>query len=355
MRKSAAKKALRTVQDGPLTRIRKKIDLRFYDLRVKLHAWSGRRKQPRKPQKMKTARRNELLFCIVFLAIPVTQMLIFYFGVNFNSIILAFKNYDATQHGFYWSGFYNLKEVLRFLFTDPQMAIAAKNSAIMYFVSLLVATPLNLIFAYLVFKKIPLAGFFRVVLFLPAVISSVVLAFVYQYAVDYFVPWLAEVLFDKQIRLPTQVPSTAFWTVIIYGLWTGFGSALILYAGAMARLPDSVLEYGKLEGIGAFTEFTKVIIPMIFPTITTFLVVGIAGFFTNYGALYIFYGAGASSDMWTLGYYWFTRVVNSTGAIESYASYPQAAAAGLVFTAVCAPGTLLVKHLLEKYGPEAEY
>lgn len=355
MRKNISKKELRAEKDGPFTRLKRKIGRSIYDFRVKLRERFGKPEQARKPKKMKAARRNELLFCIAFLAIPVTQMLIFYFGVNFNSIILAFKSYDATQRVFHWSGFFNLKEVIKFLFTDPQMAIAAKNSAIMYFVGLLVATPLNLIFAYLVFKKIPLAGFFRVVLFLPAVISSVVLAFVFRYAVDYFIPWLAETLFDKQIRLPTQVPSTAFPVVIIYGLWTGFGSALILYAGAMARIPDSVLEYGKLEGIGAFTEFTKVIIPMIFPTITTFLVVGIAGFFTNYGALYIFYGAGASSDMWTLGYYWFTRVVNSTGAIESYASYPQAAAAGLVFTAVCAPITLLVKHLLEKYGPTAEY
>lgn len=355
MGKRRNKKEMRAEKDGIFTKLFKRIGNAWYNMRVKVYESTGGPQKEKRAKHIRAAKRNELIFCFLLLIIPVTQMCIFYFGVNFNSMILAFKRYDATERIFYWNGFENFKNVLTFLFTDPLMGVAAKNSAIMYGISLFVATPLNLIFAYLVFKKIPLAGFFRVVLFLPAVISSVVLAFVFRYAVDYFIPYLAKLLFQKTIRLPTQVPGTAFWVIIVYGLWTGFGSALILYAGAMARIPPSVLEYGKLEGIGAFTEFTKVVIPMIFPTITTFLVVGISGFFTSYGALYIFYGAGASSDIWTLGYYWFTRVVNSTGAIESYSAYPEAAAAGLIFTVICAPLTLFVKHLLEKYGPTAEF
>ena len=331
--------------------LKRAVSDRIYSLSVKLH-----RKGKDRKKTMNTTKRNELVFCFAFLAVPVCQMLIFYFGVNFNSILLSFQGYDSVEHSFYFKGFENIKKVAVFLVTDTSMHMAAKNSMLMYLSGLLIGMPLNLIFAYFIYKKIPFEGFFRVVLFLPEMVSSVVLAFVYKYAVEDFIPFLAEKLFHiTDMKALTQVPQTAFWVVIFYGLWTGFGAALILYAGAMHRVPQSVIEYGQLEGISFFKEFTRVILPMIFPTITTFLVVGIAGIFTNYGALYIFYGAGARTDMWTLGYYWFTRVVDSKGAIQSYASYPEASAAGLIFTFIAAPITLLVKHLLEKYGPEAEY
>lgn len=323
----------------------------FYDISVYLHS---KRKHAKKAKSIKSIKRNELIFCLACLILPITQMLIFYFGVNINSILLSFKRYDAVNRTFVFNGLNNFKNVLNFLFTDNSMKMAFKNSMVMYLVNLLIATPLNLIFAYFMYKKIPFSGFFRIVLFLPAVISSVVLAFVYKYAVEYFIPFIGQQVFHKTIPILTQIPSSAFTVVIVYGLWTGFGGALILYTGAMNKIPPEVIEYGKLEGIGAFREFTQVVIPMIFPTITTFLVVGFSGIFTAYGALYIFYGASARTDMWTLGYYWFTRIVNSQGVIDSYSSYPEAAAAGLIFTIICAPITLLIKHVLEKYGPQAE-
>ena len=260
--------------------LKRAVSDRIYSLSVKLH-----RKGKDRKKTMNTTKRNELVFCFAFLAVPVCQMLIFYFGVNFNSILLAFQGYDSVEHSFYFKGFENIKKVAVFLVTDTSMHMAAKNSMLMYLSGLLIGMPLNLIFAYFIYKKIPFEGFFRVVLFLPAMVSSVVLAFVYKYAVEDFIPFLAEKLFHiTDMKALTQVPQTAFWVVIFYGLWTGFGAALILYAGAMHRVPQSVIEYGQLEGISFFKEFTRVILPMIFPTITTFLVVGIAGIFTNYGA-----------------------------------------------------------------------
>ena len=107
-----------------------------------------------------------------------------------------------------------------------------------------------------------------------------------------------------------------------------------------------------MEGVTLFQEFTRVTLPLIFPTITVFLVAGVAGLFTNQAGLYNFYGGGAREDLQTLGYVFFVKIVKADNA--SYAQYPYAAASGLLFALVATPVTLLVKYLLEKYGPKEE-
>ena len=75
-------------------------------------------------------------------------------------------------------------------------------------------------------------------------------------------------------------------------------------------------------------------------------------FFTNQAALFNFFGADARSDVQTLGYIFFVKVLKSEAA--SYAQYPYASAAGLLFTVIATPLTLLIKWALEKYGPRED-
>ena len=96
--------------------------------------------------------------------------------------------------------------------------------------------------------------------------------------------------------------------------------------------------------------------PSIFPTIVTYIIVAIAGFFTNYGHFYSFYGGegGANRPFSTLGFYFFVKVAGGTNTIPSPADYPFVSAAGILFTLIVAPVTLLTKYLLEKFGPSED-
>ena len=123
---------------------------------------------------------------------------------------------------------------------------------------------------------------------------------------------------------------------------------LILYSGAMSGIEQSVLEYGELEGISMFQEFWHVCIPLIFNTITVFLVTGVAGIFTNQLALFNFFGEGARADINTLGYFFYVKVISQTA---TDADYVYASTAGILFSIIATPITLLAKYLLEKFGP----
>ena len=318
---------------------------RFYDFSVWVHSKFSKGKKSGKTKSMSTKRRNELIFFICLVAYPIAQFVIFYVAVNINSILLAFKEYHIETAKFSWIGFENFKAFIGDLGNDQSMIIATKNSLLLYGVGLCIGTPLNLIFSYFLYKKVPGHGFFRVVLFLPQIISSLVISLMFRYFVE---NGLAQ-LIDYNLLTSRE---TGFGTMIFYCVWAGFGSSILIYTSAMTKIDESIVEYGQLEGISLFQEFWHVTLPLIFPTITIYLVAGIAGLFTNQAGLFNFYGTGARPDMQTLGYVFFVKIVGSAEA--NYTQYPYAAAAGLLFTLIATPITLVVRWALEKFGPSVE-
>lgn len=320
-----------------------KIKAALYSFSVSVHNLFRRRKTDASKRKSLTSRkRKELLFFIVLTAYPLLQFAVFYVGVNVNSILLAFKKFNPDTAGYYFIGTANFKEFLGDLRHSSAMITAVCNSLKLFVCNMVIALPLNLLFSYFLHKKVPLHGFFRVVLFLPQIISSLVVSLMFRYFVENALPTVLHMnlLANK---------STGFGTMIFYYIWSSFGTQILIYTGAMDKIDPSIIEYGKINGISLWQEFRHVTLPLIFPTVTIFLVSGIAGYFTNQAGLFNFYGSSAREDMQTLGYVFFIKIIKADNA--SYARYPYAAAAGLLFTLIAAPVTILVKNLLEKYGP----
>lgn len=335
----------------------------FYDVSYNISVFStkvfGKRKST-----VKSGQVGAAIFAYALVAYPFLQFLVFYVYVNLNSILLSLQQYDVMTGVFTFREdlFGNFKDVILDIAHDANMKYCVQNSLVAYAIGLIVGFPLNLCFAYVIYKKIPAHGFFQVVLFLPQILSSIVISMMFMTFVREVVPAIMdEILKPEQIYAMFEQdffpdllhhPNSKFGIMVFYSLWAGFGSALILYSGAMSRIPDSIIEYGELEGITLMKEFWYVCIPMIWSTITIFLVTGVAGIFSNQLALYNFYGKEADVISRTLGYHFYVMVL---GEEARYVDYPYASAAGLLFTFVAAPVTLLARYLLEKYGPQVEF
>ena len=100
-------------------------------------------------------RKQDLIFYVVMLAIPMLQFAIFYIGVNFNSFLMSFQKFDEASKEFVFLDFANLFDnfarVVRALTMETVFSYAFKNSLISYFVSLIAGTGLALIFSYYVY------------------------------------------------------------------------------------------------------------------------------------------------------------------------------------------------------------
>lgn len=295
--------------------------------------------------------KSSLIFYICMVALPMAQICIFFIAVNFNSVLLAFKRY--TPDGEYvFAGFGNFKTFFSELFGEKSAAMRMRltDSMLLYFVGLIVGVPLNIIFAFLIYKKIPLAAFFNVILFLPQILSSIIMSIMFRYFIEKAIPVIAE--FFKITDLPSFFVdiSSAFPTILAYNVWAGFGGQIIVYISTMSRIPSELTEVGKIEGMNLWQEFKYLTFPMIYSTISTYLVIATSAIFVNQASLFNFYGNEAPAYTQTFGYYLFVTVLKSDG----YDAYPLAAAMGLCFTAVSIPLVYFISWLLNRYDPEVE-
>ncbi|MBR4942973.1 MAG: hypothetical protein IKZ28_02995, partial [Clostridia bacterium] len=92
-------------------------------------------------------------FYFAVVGFPILQFCIFYIGVNFNSILLAFKNYDTLTGTYSFAGFEHFKAFFTGLFENSVLVFAVKNSLIAYVVGLIVGLPLTLFFSWYIYRK----------------------------------------------------------------------------------------------------------------------------------------------------------------------------------------------------------
>ncbi|MBQ3493280.1 MAG: sugar ABC transporter permease [Clostridia bacterium] len=320
-----------------------KIKWAMYDLSVKLF---GNKKTKIELDANKSRRFKKNLFLFLFLLFPIVQFIIFYIGVNINSILLAFKSFEGGKWVF--CGFDNFKEVWDDLFVNGRLNVAVKNSTIQFALSFLVGIPLHVIVAFVMFRGVPGSKFLRFVLFMPNMISSLVFVICFRYLASDALPLITGI---ENLNILKSSQPSSFYTVLLFGFWLGFAGGLIIYLGAMSSISTDVLEYCELENMSSLRLLWSIIVPLIFPTIITYIVVGMAGFFTSYGQFHSFFGAAGKNSAppyETLGYVFFVTIARDSATV---ADYPYAAAGGLMFTMVIAPLTVGIKSLLEKYGP----
>ena len=289
--------------------------------------------------------KGDLLFYCLVLLIPLTQIALFYFGVNFQSILMSFQTYSTAKDVFTWNPQANINQFINEV-KSPNFWIMVRDSLVVWLCTQLAGTVLALFFSYYIYKKRTLAKFFKFVLFLPSIIPALLLVFIFRFFMNSAIP----AFFIKDGVLPAGLLTnsrTYFWIITAFTVWISFGAQVLVYSGAMDQIPIEMLEAGKLDGTNSFTEFTKLIVPYIIPTVSTFVIVGVATIFTNQNNLYSFYGDNLIGVDKTIGYYLY-YLVSSSGAGMS--KYCYASFVGLCSTCVAVPLTFLVRRLLERVG-----
>lgn len=306
---------------------------------------------------MERSKRNKLkknLFVYSLIAYPLILFLIFYVVVNFNSILLAFQTIDGSGKSF--AGLNNFKTFLSEMFGEGNLlSYSFINSIKMYFINLVVCMPLYVFFSYLLFKKCFLNKTVSFLVMIPSIMSGLVIALIFVNFIGSNGPltfimertgwnggkWL-NLLYDEKY---------AFGTTLFYMIWLSFATSLIVYPTAMRGINPEVLESAKIDGISnMFQELWYIILPLIYPTLTTFLITGFAAIFSTSGPLLEFYYTDAPDYVSNTGYY-FTKMILVDG---TEFSYPKYAAGGIILTIIVAPLTILLKWALEKFGPATE-
>ena len=293
-------------------------------------------------------------FVASLLVIPIVQFLIFWVYINFDSILMAFEH-PATGE---WT-LANFERLFQSWNSGigMDMGESVLNTVYYFLFNNFVMLTLSIVFSYLLFKKVFLHGMFRVIFFLPNIINQVVMCTLFIYLMEAGGPVMTLIeslgihLDPEVVRNgPLATESTAWGMILLYMLWSGFGMNIVLQTGALGRIPEDIFEYARIDGVGMVREFAQIVVPLIWPTITTLFVFGLAGIFNMSGPVLLLTEGEYGTS--TIGYYILHEILlvsKGTGNLN----YP--AAVGLFFTVIGVPLVLGTKALLDRIGQTVEY
>ncbi len=286
---------------------------------------------------------REHLFAACIVILPVAWWAFTFFYTTFDTILLAFKQYDGITQQTTWVGFDNFKSVFSDLVNDGGLLnISFRNSIMMWLINIFFSIPLALLVSFALYKKVIGQSAYKVLLFLPSIVSSMVWVIIFSTFIYQGLgkDWLSN-------------PDTALITLIVYSLWIGFAGNMVLYTGAMSRIPPSLVEAGQLDGMNEIKEFIYIVIPLIFPTLSVILTTCVITVFTTQLPSLAFYGqktAQEKSELYTLGFYTFIKGLNGDPT-----ETPLVSALSIIVCLIAAPVTLLTRRVLDKLSPTAEF
>ena len=308
------------------------------------------RERPRLHSRRFSKKTLDAIFICVMLAYPVLQFLVTWIFVNFGALSMAFNG--SEYYDDFTFTFYNFEKIFDDLFSPiPDQANFLKlnpatlvllNSVGYCFITIFISLPLSLLFSYFLRKKMPLANVFRVIFFLPNIIPIVALTFAFR--MGYTQPFGYFASMFEALGINAAKYPTSQILVYVYCIWAGLGYNIILFSGAIGRIPKELFESAELDHAGYFKEFFHVVIPCIWPTIVTLVVVGMTNVLTLYMHPYLLTNYDRSST-YTIALSIFQTAGNE-GAMPT--ELHQVTAYGLFFSVIWAPIILLVRHFMSK-------
>ena len=239
---------------------------------------------------------------LVFLAPAVLLYSMFMVFPLINSLRLSFYNTD-TQHQMTYNGLQNYIK----LFSDSNFAPffwrALKNNFIFFAVHMLVQNPIGLLLAALLAQGGKIRSFFRTIIFMPTILSVVIIGFIWQLILNPL--WGVAESMLKAVQLGSLFgpwlgkPESALITVALISVWQFVGIPMILFYAALIGIPEELEEAARVDGATAWSIFWRVKFPLILPTVGIVGVLTFVGNFNAFDLIYTMKGANAGPDFST--------------------------------------------------------
>lgn len=290
-------------------------------------------------------------FILSFVILPTITFLLFYVYVNFDAFLMSFqRTVNGTKH----FTLDNFRDVFSNLFPlSGEMKEAFSNTFKTFGVNMLMFV-IGVFVSFFLYKKIFLYKAFRVIFYLPSILSTVVLCAIFYNLLE---TNEARELVQKLFKLsdPPRIFSDSRFAnkaVLINMIWLTFPGNLVIWGGTFSRVPESVLESAKIDGVNWIQEACRIIIPIVWPTFTLMFVLQIAGIFGASGQVFLL--TKGSDGTQTISN-WMYLQVYAVAINNSSNSFNYMSALGLFLTVISCAVSLTIRKITSKFFREVEY
>ena len=218
---------------------------------------------------MKNRRKRERNLFILVCLLPA---LILFFTFLIYPTIQVFR-----MSMFKWGGFSNNQQFVgldnfKILWADENFFRTVQNTILLIVVVTLFTVVLAVLFAAILStEKIRGNNFFRIIFYIPNILSIVVIAGIFAAIYDPKAGLLNAVLPEAWNKLWLGDQSIVIYSLAFALIWQAIGYYMVMYMAGMANIPASLYEAADLDGAGKIGKFFNVTLPLIWNSIRTTL------------------------------------------------------------------------------------
>ncbi len=247
---------------------------------------------------MANKRKRRILFLFIVPA------LVFYLVFWISPVLMSFF-YGLTN----WSGLGDYDFVgldnFKFLIKEGTLFNSMRNTIIYAVIVVVLGNLQALALALLLNMKLKARGAFRTIFYIPALFSTIVVAFIWSYVYAPYYGMLYEVLgkvgIGENLNLLGST-STALIAVAFVETWKTSGTMTIIYLAGLQNIPEEVMESARIDGCSAWQSTIRVKIPMLANTITINVMLGLINGFKSFDYVFALTGGGPGTSSSTLMY-----------------------------------------------------
>ena len=240
----------------------------------------------------------------LFLLPAAAVLIVFFFIPFFQTFYLSFFDYSSSIYNPTFNGLDNYIK----LFREPVFYKVMYNT----FMYLVIAVPFLVTFpllvAILINQKIRGITLYKIIIYLPVIVSIVVaaIAFKWLYANQGILNYLLSLLHISPIGWLTDT-DWALFSVAIVTVWKGVGYYMMIYLASLMSVPQDLYEACDIDGANFWQKHFTVTIPHIMPTIALVSTISTISAMKVFAEIYVMTKGGPLNSSKTIVYYIYER------------------------------------------------
>ncbi|WDQ31121.1 sugar ABC transporter permease [Paenibacillus marchantiae] len=205
-----------------------------------------------------------LIFFFVFIAYPFIQ-----------GIMISFTDWNGYSEARNFIGWKNYAR----LFADKDMGLVIFNTFLYGILSTVFQNLFGLLYALFVDMKFRLRGVVRTIVYLPVIVSPLIMGYILYYFFQYNGGTMNEVIswFGIEPKNWLNQWSSSVTSIIIVNNFQFIGPAMIIYLTGLQSISSDYYEAADLDGASAFAKFRSITLPLLMPAITINVVYNLIG------------------------------------------------------------------------------
>lgn len=240
----------------------------------------------------------------LFLLPAAVILLVFFFIPFFQTFILSFQDYSSSIYNPTYIGLQNYIK----LFHAPIFYKVLLNTFLYLFIAVPILAIIPLFLAILLNNKIKGITLYKILIYLPVIVSIVVaaIAFKWLYADQGILNYAMTKIGFEPIGWLTDTRFSLV-SVILVTIWKGIGYYMMIYLAALMSVPKELYEACDIDGAGVLRKHLTVTIPHIMPTLALVSTISAISAMKVFAEIYVMTKGGPLNSSKTIVYYIYER------------------------------------------------